>query len=418
LTGKSLNWIDSTSHWEWLSHQTDALLAFYGRNAADLENGGFWWVDNSGDPIRSQGKQLWINARLTYTFAIGTLLGRPGYGPLVQHGLDFLSDGPIRDEVNGGWYWVLDENGTPSDDSKQAYGHAFVLLAASAGLIAGFDSRKLLDDALSVLMERFWSDDEEMFVDTWNREFSELEPYRGQNANMHLVEALMSAAEVTGDDQLLAKATKIAERLIREVTANNQWRLPEHFDPNWQFLSDYNKDNPENLFRPYGSTIGHWLEWARLLIQLNGATHGTLPWIPDAAQQLFNRAIEDGWDFEHTGFAFSTDWSGTVVNSDRYHWVITEAIGAAVALYRLTAREQYLDWYRKFWDHAEAFLIERADRSWKHQLDGQNVARSDAWDGKPDLYHALQATLFARVPTEGSLILNIADGRIDGADRA
>ena len=69
-----------------------------------------------------------------------------------------------------------------------------------------------------------------------------LEPkstYRGQNANMHLTEALMAAFEATGDAACLDKAERIADLLIRRAAAGNGWRLPEHFTEDWQPDADY-----------------------------------------------------------------------------------------------------------------------------------------------------------------------------------
>ena len=40
-----------------------------------------------------------------------------------------------------------------------------------------------------------------MACDTWNTEFTVLDPYRGLNANMHTVEAFLAAADVTGDER-------------------------------------------------------------------------------------------------------------------------------------------------------------------------------------------------------------------------
>ena len=406
-----ISWINNSEHWRWAAKNSDALLDFY-TSAADTDGGGFWWLGLTGQPVPAQGKQLWINARLTYSYAIGHLLGRPGSAALVEHGLDYLRSGGLRDSDRGGWYWAVDSGGNPSDVSKQAYGHAFVLLASSAAILAGFDAYDVFADASAVLDERFWSSSERMFVDTWDAGFTALEEYRGQNANMHLVEALMMAHEVDGKTERLDRAVAIARRLIQEVTANNSGRLPEHFDPSWTFQPDYSKGDRENLFRPYGSTIGHWLEWSRLLLQLDAATGGSETWIPAAAQALFDLAIQEGWDKDRGGFAFSTDWEGNVVNRDRYHWVVTEAIGASVALFRTTGERRYSDWYARFWDFAVAHLIE-SDGSWRHQLNPLNEPASDAWDGKPDLYHTLQATLFARVPTSQSIALNLAEGKVD-----
>lgn len=405
----SSGWIDSATHHQWLSQHGDRLLRFYGRGSADLVDGGFWWVDGQGQPLPDEGKQLWINARMVYSFAIGALLGRPEYAPLAQQGLDYLDSGPLRDHKRGGWYWSINSDGTVADNSKQAYGHAFVALAAAAGECAGLRTGGLLADVMDVLETKFWDEGTEMFVDTWDVDFQHLQSYRGQNANMHLVEALMLVAEVTGEATHVDRAVAISGRLIRDVAQAHDWRLPEHYDSDWAPDLEYGRGSSDDLFRPFGSTVGHWLEWSRLLLQLHRTTGEQHEWIPDAAKALFTRAVTDGWQEDPSGFIFSTDFDGRPVDLDRYHWVVAEGIGAAVALHRATGDSEYERWYRRFWEWAQAHLIDD-DGSWQHQLDPFNSPSSEAWDGKPDLYHALQATLFARTRSRASLIVEVAGG--------
>lgn len=403
-------WTDSPTHHAWLAEQTDALLRFY--QASSLPQGDFAWLGGDGTPVFDEGLQLWINARMIYSFSIGSLLGRPGCDAVVARGLDRLRSGPLHDGVNGGWFWRVDAQGTPVDSTKQAYGHAFVLLAAAAARLAGHDSTDLWDESVELLDSRFWDEDAGLFVDTWDVSFTSLEPYRGQNANMHLVEAYLLAAEVSGEQRFVDRALRVAQRLIRDITAANDWRLPEHFDDQWHMIADYGLHDTANLFRPYGSTIGHWIEWSRLLLQLHHAVGDRAPWLVPAAQRLFDGAVSEGWDAERGGFAFSTDWSGTVADADRYHWVLAEAIGASVALARTTGDDRYDDLYKLYWNYAADHLIE-SDGSWVHQLDSLNRPSSDVWDGKPDLYHALQATLFARIPFGPSLVVSLAQEKVE-----
>ena len=92
-----------------------------------------------------------------------------------------------------------------------------------------------------------------------------LDDYRGINANMHTVEAYLAVGDVTGDPRWHARAGRIAERVVG-FARENHWRIPEHFDAAWTPLPDYNLDVPAHPFRPYGATVGHGLEWARLLV--------------------------------------------------------------------------------------------------------------------------------------------------------
>ena len=74
-------------------------------------------------------------------------------------------------------------------------------------------------------------------------------------------------------------------------------------------------------------------------------------WLLGAAQGLFARAVADGWQ-RTGGFVYTTDFDGQPVVSDRLHWVVTEAIGAAAALHAVTGDEEYERWYRTCWDFA------------------------------------------------------------------
>lgn len=84
-------------------------------------------------------------------------MGRPGADLIVDHGMNFLWNGH-RDPEHGGYCWHVGYDG-PSNSTKQAYGHAFVLLAASTAKAAGHpDADRLITDILTVLKERFWEE--------------------------------------------------------------------------------------------------------------------------------------------------------------------------------------------------------------------------------------------------------------------
>ena len=95
-----------------------------------------------------------------------------------------------------------------------------------------------------------------------------------------------------------------------------------------------------------------------------------------------------------------------MINSARMHWTVAEGVGAALALYRATAHPEYATWYARFWEYIDQRVIDHSGGSWWHELDAHNHPATTTWDGKPDLYHAWQATLYARV--DGTLGLGEA----------
>lgn len=239
-----------------------------------------------------------------------------------------------------------------------------------------------------------------MSVDTWNTEFSELDPYRGLNANMHSVEACLAVADVTGDESWRERAGRIIDRVIKWAEENN-WRIPEHFDSDWNAELEYNADKKDDQFKPYGATPGHGIEWARLITQyalsvygMDGVREGEGKKYLDAAEKLFNRAVEDAWNADGAeGIVYTTDWEGKPVVHDRMHWVMAEGVNTAATLAAVTDKQEYKDWYATFLKYIDENLMDHENGSWFHQLDEHNNVIGTVWPGKSDLYHATQAMM-------------------------
>jgi sulfoquinovose isomerase len=370
--------------------------------------GGAAWLDTRGQPDLDRPVYTWITARMLHVYALGHLLGRSGDADLATQALAGLT-GRLRDGPNGGWLTSIDQAGD-SPDEKACYTHAFVVLAASSGTVIGLaGANHLLAEALEVWNQRFFDDRAGMFVDSWNRDFTLLSGYRGVNANMHGVEALLAAADVTGDQGLRERALEMARRVALEFAEPNAWRIPEHFDSEWRPQLDHNRDRPDDQFQPYGATVGHGLEWSRLLLHVEASLADPPGWLLAAAEGLFNRAVADGWAVDGAdGFVYTTDWDGTPVVRDRMHWVVAEGIAAATALRLRTSDDRYAELASTWWAYAERYLFDRTYGSWHHQLDASNRVIETVWPGKPDLYHAVQATLIPRLPLAPSLATTLS----------
>ena len=118
----------------WRRAEASRLIEF-GRAAA-LPDSGFGWLDVDGAIDPAQPRPLYINARMTYVFALAHLAGVAGADALAASGLDALA-GRYADREHGGWFASLDPAGNVLDATKANYAHAHVLLAAASALAAG-----------------------------------------------------------------------------------------------------------------------------------------------------------------------------------------------------------------------------------------------------------------------------------------
>lgn len=394
-------WAARPYHRKWLLDQANGLFDFF-HYASINPMGGFFDLTRDGKPLSSDNpvRGIHASARMVHCFAIGDLLGRPGAADIVDHGMQFLWN-RHRDETHGGYFWQVDDNGA-ADASKQGYGHAFVLLAASSAKTVGHPlADQMLSDITEVLETRFWEDKHGAIAEEFSADWQPVPGYRGQNSNMHLTEALMAAFEATGERYYLDRAESIADLLIRRRAAEQGYRVPEHFDENWTLDRIYY--HPNEMFRPAGTTPGHWLEWARLVLQLWVLGDKKHDWMPEAARGLFFQSMSLGWDKDRGGFFYTLDWENLPDKRMKLWWPLCEGAAAAHFLNQHLPSDFHEESYRKIWSFIANHSLDHAHGGWHEELTEDLVPSTTLFPGKGDIYHALQACLIPIFPATGSL---------------
>ena len=393
-------------------------LLFFGRQAA-MRDGGFGWLDNEGRVDPSQPRFLYITGRFTHSYAVGALLGDQHSFELATHGVRSLRT-VFAGPVGPGWAFALPSGEAPGDPKRSAYATSFVVLAGASGTIAGVPgAQELLAESLATVDSSFWSDEEGAVREDVSPDPPAGPGYRGLNSNMHMVEAYLAAFSAGAGALYRDRAARISRRAVT-AAEQNSWRLPEHFDAEWEPILDFNEDREQDPFRPYGSTVGHWLEWARLLLHLEAAYQDdTEPmntdWMRSAAVTLFDRAVGEGWSVDgNEGFLYTVGWEGEPVVRRRLHWVAAEAISAAAILLTVTGEPRYAEWRDRWISFVQNYFVDLEHGSWHHELDPENQPSPLIKQGKADIYHSSQAMLlagFPDLPVRASLASAVAEQR-------
>ena len=237
---------------DWLAAETDRLLEF--ARAAPHPDGGFAWLDDDGRPELDRPVELWITCRMTHVFALAHLMGRPVRRRARRPRVAALT-GRLRDAEHGGWYAAVDADGpvtparrrtsTPSSCSPPRPPRR------PGGPARPSCSTEALDGARPALLGRrgrAWSSS------SGTSRWTVLDDYRGVNANMHTVEALLAAADVPAT-RLRERAQRIVTTVVHgfargQPTGGSRSTSTRTGRP----LLDYNRDEPAHPFRPYGAT--------------------------------------------------------------------------------------------------------------------------------------------------------------------
>lgn len=402
------HWLDSATHRHWLTREGLALLDFH--RAGRLASGGFGPIDGDGRLLAGASVDTMITGRMAHSYALAALQGVPGAAALAEHAVRALN-GVLRDPQHGGWF--AGDPAATDDRSKQCYLHHFVALGAASATHAGIPgAAELLDEVVEVIDSRFWSSEDQAFVEGYAQDWRDLADYRGANSNMHGVELCLELADVRGEPVWLERALAIVERIIHRHAAARDFRILEHFHGDWSEWPDHNADRPDDGFYPYGATLGHGFEWARLMLHLEAALErrgqAAPPWLFADAAALFDASLRDGWEADGApGLVYTIDWQGRPMSRRRRHWVHAEAVAAAAAFVQRTGEAHFEQWYRRLWDLIDSVFIDRERGGWRQELDGRLAIDAAEGDIKPDLYHAYQATLLPRLPLAPNLALAV-----------
>ena len=405
-----MTWLGSPVHGRWLEQETDGLLRFAA--ASRHPDGGFAWLDDDGAPVLDRPVELWISCRMTHVFSLGHLIGRPGCGALADHGIAAL-EGRFLDEEHGGWFAKVGPEG-PTTTDKTAYEHAFVVLAAASATAAGRPGgAALLDKALETLVGRFWDDDAGMVVEQWDRDWTDPRrlprrqrehaqrggPAVGRGRARGHLPAGQGGADPHARRARPGGRQPVADpRALRRRTGSRCWSTTS--------TSRRTRSGP-TAPRSVTGWSGH--AWRCTCARPSGDR--APDWLLSDAVALFEASVREGWSVDGApGFVYTVDWDGHPVVRERMHWVAAEATATAAALHEVTRDPAYAAWYETFWEHVATHFRDDERGSWRHELSPTLAPSGLTWAGKPDVYHAVQATLLPRLPLSPTLATALARG--------
>ncbi|HJR30137.1 MAG TPA: AGE family epimerase/isomerase [Pseudomonas sp.] len=205
-------------------------------------------LDAEHRPLPPQRYRAMACARQLYLFS--SLIGQVPQAEARAAALFRSLQRHFHDAEHGGWFYSIDSQGTPLDQRKDLYTHAFILFACAHywDKVREPLVESVLNAALEVVAQRFATGDG-LYEASLDRDWSSLDSGPLQNPLMHLAEAFLATLSVRED-------AAVQNALVELCTAMHQ----RFIDPQHAVLMEKPLGAVDNWFEP-----GHQFEWYFLL---------------------------------------------------------------------------------------------------------------------------------------------------------
>jgi len=353
------------------------ILPYWIDRMQDQVSGGFIGRRDGYDRVDpSAGKAIILNTRILWTFSEAARI-LPAHielpGELEDHcrlmakrAFDYITTAFI-DTLNGGVYWMLNPDGSPSETKKQVYAQAFCLYAMVAYHRMSGDARSLeLAIELFRLIERYSHDPAAGgYLEAFNRSWQLLDDLRlsekdanekkTMNTHLHVLEAYTALYRVWKDPLLAQRLSELIRVFLDHIVGPDH-HLRLFFDEHWNV-------------KPHPVSYGHDIEGSWLLYEA-AVVLGDANLIARSGKvaiAMASRSIAEGLDAD--GGLMNEGENGTVTDTDKHWWPQSEAIVGCVNAWQLTKNGQWIDFASRVWDFISRNLIDRDAGEWHWRVD-------------------------------------------------
>lgn len=318
------------------AHLRKVILPFW-ENLKDDEFGGYYgYMDFDLKVDKKAVKGCILNSRILWFFSNAYLtLNDESVLPYAKHAFEFMRK-YCFDRINGGIYWSLNYDGTPSDTTKHTYNQAFAIYALSTYYAATKDEEAFrLACGLYDIIESKMKDELgylEAFTIDFEPESNEKLSENGvmaektMNTLLHVFEAYTECVRVTGHEGM-KKQLYFMLNVIADKIYNPELKRQEvFFDREYRTLIDLH-------------SYGHDIETAWLVDRCldvlgdDGMKRKISPITETLTEKIYDRAYK-----EHS---LLNECEKGIDDTRRIWWVQAEAVVGFYNGWQRTGNEKY-----------------------------------------------------------------------------
>ncbi len=347
---------------KWIKGELDACVDFWLTKGMDAEHGGVYTcLDRKGE-VYSTDKSVWMQGRCGWTFSyLCRVYGpKPEWIQAAESCLEFLEKHCINHGAGGRLYFTVTAEGKPLRQRRYYFSEAFYAMANAE--YYGVTGKKEHLERARRAYDLYWdlSCGGADPVGLGPKTISQTRSGRALGIPMILLN--LTGVLLRCDPERAALYRERAERCVEDV-------FGYHVKPELKCtLENVDLDGSPRLFYTEGRMVnpGHDIECVWFLLEHAERT-GDKALVKRAAQ-VFDWAIEAGWDQEYGGLLYFTDCLGKPPEAYEHDmklwWPHNETLISALMLYRDTGEEKYLDWFHKTMDYCKEHFADPEYGEW------------------------------------------------------
>jgi N-acylglucosamine 2-epimerase len=359
---------------EWMHEELARCTEFWLKNGMDEVNGGVYTcLDRKGE-IYSTDKSVWMQGRCGWIFAfLCRVYGvRDEWLKASKSCLDFMEAHCINRAAGDRMYFTVTAEGKPLRQRRYCFSEAFYAMA-NAEYYGVTGDKECLERAKRAY-ELYWQLNHGMPDPTGLGPKTEPETRTGRSFGIPMIYLNVTSVMMHADPEGKALYEQRAQQCVDEI-------FRYHVHPELHcILENVSEEGEARLYYTDGRVVnpGHDIEGVWFLLEHARRT-GNKELVARAAE-IFDWAIEAGWDKEYGGLLYFVDALGKPPEAYEHDmklwWPHDEILISSLMLYRDTKDEKYLDWFYKTLDYCKEHFSDPEYGEWYGYL---------RRDGKPTM---------------------------------
>lgn len=346
----------------WIQGQLETCVDFWLKNGMDKVNGGVYTCLDRKGKIYSTDKSVWMQGRCGWIFAyLCHVYGaKQEWLDASKSCLDFLEDHCRNPEAGNRLYFTVTAEGKPLRQRRYYFSEAFYALANAEYYGVTGESEHLTRARWAY--DLYWDLSHGAPDPTGLGPKTIPETRTGRAFGLPMIILNVTGVMLRVDPERKALYEERAQQCVDEI-------FQYHVHPELKcVLENVAEDGTARLHYTEGRTVnpGHDIEGVWFLLEHAKRT-GDQELVKKAVQ-IFDWAIEAGWDKEYGGLLYFIDCLGKPPEAYEHDmklwWPHDEILIASMMIYRDTGDEKYLEWFQKTLDYCKEHFADAEYGEW------------------------------------------------------